>query len=318
MPNTICAILAAVALVVGIPFPACSQAPDTSKTVQQPHEDSGKRHHRPATSEQRTTEAAPVLQPPTSTTSHPSTNGETDKKQSSAEWGTYRATVALAVVTTLLMFFTALLWGATYALAKDAKKSAAQQARDVQASLALSRESANIATQAANAAILHAQAAVAVERPYVRVLDVSLAERDATHFAVVFTFTNYGRTPAFVTRIGYGFEIAHHPTVAEPTYWFTEFERGSVIEPQATRWLEAGLIEIPRGAMAAVYERTTLLWCWGQLQYRDFINGVAEMGFIGRYSPEKGAAGRIEEEAEFHFGGPDGYTYQRYTEGESQ
>ncbi len=234
----------------------------------------------------------------------------------------------IAFFTFVLAVATVFLWLTTSDLVKDSAKAAAQQARDVRASLALSRESADIAAQAARAATLHAQAAVAVERPFVRVLNLFLNEagrdeapdKDALYLRLAFEFKNYGRTPAFVKRIGYGFEIADHPTAPAPEYRFSEgFTEEFVVVPDGTRLLGApGLVAITPADWAAIIGRTAVLWCWGQLQYRDFMNGVTEAGFLGRYYPEVGAVGHIEEQAEFRFTGPEAYTYQRYIEGESQ
>ena len=55
-------------------------------------------------------------------------------------------------------------------------------------------------------------------------------------------------------------------------------------------------------------------WLWGQIQFRDFMGGVGETGFIAFRYPELRAGDKLLQEAAFRFNGPPAYTYQRYSE----
>ena len=62
------------------------------------------------------------------------------------------STVALAIVTAFLAFFTYRLWSATVRMSKDAKEAAARQAHEMQNSLAIAKESADAAQKSATVA----------------------------------------------------------------------------------------------------------------------------------------------------------------------
>ena len=107
------------------------------------------------------------------------------------------ATVLLAYVTIVLAGFTALLWLATFNLARDAKRTADRQTREMQESLRIARESAKASRDAAD--IAHA-AMIAGERAFVFALGFKqYCEKDGTtglyHWRFRPTWMNSGNTP---------------------------------------------------------------------------------------------------------------------------
>jgi len=137
---------------------------------------------------------------------------EATPEKFSWDWATHdpvsAGTFVLCFVTSLLAVVTGGLYIATARLARDADRISTK-------SLEIANKSAAIA--------------VNVERPYVYVSDIELKEipfpegkgPPGKAYVPVFTFTNYGRTPAFVTRVGYNHAIVDKlPDV--PVYKFTD------------------------------------------------------------------------------------------------
>jgi hypothetical protein len=107
------------------------------------------------------------------------------------------ATVALAVVTTLLALFTAGLWWVTYKLASEARETSTRQAQEMGKSLKLADEAVRTTRDAY----------IASERPWVSVgavVNTPLVRKDGgVDFGVLFTVKNHGRSPAINVRIHY-------------------------------------------------------------------------------------------------------------------
>jgi len=74
------------------------------------------------------------------------------------------ATIGIAVVTSLLAFFTAALWRATYYLAKDAKAASERQAREMKESLAIANDAAQAAISGNE---LNQKTFISSQRPWV-------------------------------------------------------------------------------------------------------------------------------------------------------
>ncbi len=169
-----------------------------------------------------------------------------------------------------------------------------------------------------------ASVAINVERPYVYVSEIELRRvplpegegPPADVYVPVFTFTNYGRTPAFVTRVGYNHAVVDK-LPDEPAYHFTDdLTVELVIRPGESYpfmleqpWMFIGAEQRAKIMVGKMYPR-----CWGQIRYRDFLGGVGETGFVAFQYPELKAGDRIVSEAAFRFTGPPAYTYQRYSD----
>jgi hypothetical protein len=77
-------------------------------------------------------------------------------------------------------------------------------------------------------------------------------------------------------------------------------------------WLSAGQVVL--GIVGLVAVVVTLIYVWGHIRYADFMNGVAETGFVAFQYPEMRAGPHLIQTAAFRFRGPPAYTYHRYRE----
>ncbi len=234
---------------------------------------------------------------------------EATPEKFSWDWATHdpvsAGTFVLCFVTSLLAVVTGGLYIATARLARDADRISTK-------SLEIANKSAAIA--------------VNVERPYVYVSDIELKEipfpegkgPPGKAYVPVFTFTNYGRTPAFVTRVGYNHAIVDKlPDV--PVYKFTDnLTIELVIRPG-----ESYPFRLEQPWMFITKEDRQRSWAgeafprfWGQIRYRDFLGGVAETGFVAFQYPDMRMPPRGDQlgGGDFRFTGPPAYTYYRYRE----
>jgi hypothetical protein len=112
------------------------------------------------------------------------------------------ATVWLAAVTTILALFTALLWWATYKLSRDAKQTADRQAKEMQESLSIAKESADTAWQSVD---LARQEFITTHRPKIIVRRVSIDMAKGVGIpdvlAAEFIFANIGNTKAILVEM---------------------------------------------------------------------------------------------------------------------
>jgi len=190
--------------------------------------------------------------------------------------------------------------------------------------LKIAETAANAATVAAEAASRSAAISANVERPYVYVSDIELKEIPGFEqkdpptktYIPVFIFTNYGRTPAFVTRIGYKHAIVGElPEV--PVYKFTDnLTIELVIRPG-----ESYPFALEQPWMVVTKEVRQRSWAgeafprfWGQIRYRDFLGGVSETGFVAFQYPDMSLPPKGDSlgGGAFRFTGPPAYTYYRY------
>jgi hypothetical protein len=122
-----------------MPLTAISQppAPTPSETVKKPNADTAKKQN----NSQVTTPIG------TSVPDKPSTISSDDKHEgkTSPEWWLVYITGALVLATGGLMVYTALLWRSTKTLSEEAKETSARQASEMIKSLALTKESLDLA-----------------------------------------------------------------------------------------------------------------------------------------------------------------------------
>lgn len=181
-----------------------------------------------------------------------------------------------------------------------------------------------------------AEAAVNVERPHVACTDVIVKEippggtqdpetgvftpdPDAVRlgevYRIQFVFTNYGRTPALDAEIGWGFLVGEAPP-AKPEYKILDNLQGVLKPGEVAPFPLRPLLRITPDQRKAINEDKAFPWFWGFLRYRDFFNGVAEMGFVAfQYRAVILPTGVQLMSATLNFSGPPAYTYRRYTIG---
>ncbi len=174
----------------------------------------------------------------------------------------------------------------------------------------------------ARTASRQAMAAVNSERPFVYISDMELRRLPAYEkngdkvMKAFFTFTNYGRTPAFVTCIGYGQALVKE-LPPEPKYSYVkDISVEIVIRPDKPFQFEIpyALFVMTPQQQQEIQRAETFPWLWGCIRYRDFMNGEGESGFVAFQYPEMTAGDHILMPATFRWRGPKAYTYQRYSE----
>ena len=160
---------------------------------------------------------------------------------------------------------------------------------------------------AANAAQLSAEAAIAIELPFIRVsppedltkvenieddgggLVWDVEDTDLPEFSRIYTlkFRNIGRTTATPTKLELGWKVTSSLPTEEPVYtWSRSCEHGTVLpgdnNPYAIECVEfcIALTEEERGR---VYENAAALWVFGALTYRDFLDEPHVTRFCWRW-----------------------------------
>jgi hypothetical protein len=189
-------------------------------------------------------------------------------------WATFGATVGLLIVAGIQ----------AYIYHRHARIMRAQF-RSMGRSARSTEKAANAARDSANAASIQAKAAVNAERPFVYpskfAMRPSEGGGDTYRFAV--EFENYGKTPAFVTNIEYGWICAEH-LPDEPTYHGGGMLPESVIGPgRKETFRPITLIAISSPERERLREHDIVQFIWGRIFYRDFMRGVSEIGFCVLY-----------------------------------
>ena len=179
-------------------------APAPSKASDQP-ETNPKKHKKTTTTDQRGTESSPVyIKVVPSLSVEPQTPKETDEHRDdkSSEWWLVYITGTLVAATIGLMIYTGKLWGATKAMAEDAKQTATRQAAEM-------KESLRIAEEAANASVVTAMPVLSPlivggtlhpSRSTAEILyptDQPITFESKVHFI----FENFGKTPGMIREV---------------------------------------------------------------------------------------------------------------------
>lgn len=112
----------------------------------------------------------------------------------------------LWVTTAILAIYTARLWSATKSMSEEAKRTASQQAIDMEDSLRISRQSAYAAKRSADAAIQTIHNMQIGDRAYVKMSHtepgLTLMKNETTEwYRVEVKIENCGKTPALVTEV---------------------------------------------------------------------------------------------------------------------
>lgn len=163
---------------------------------------------------------------------------EHDEKPSLDRGLTY-GTIAYAAFTFFLFLVTSFLAIFTYKLWRDASETSKRQAREMQDSLAIAKQSADASRDSADAA-------VSAEMPflYPRASQINLhpmtvpTDAQQTHVPSVFVdFRNIGKTPAILTRVGVKFILTEQdqlPTTPPTIEEINSVGRDDVIAPDGT------------------------------------------------------------------------------------
>lgn len=203
--------------------PAYSNPPTPPKAGHQP-EIGTTQHDETAAKDQRGSETSPLfikVIPPLAVEPGPAKEAENGHDNSSAEWWLVYITGALVLATCGLIIYTARLWGATKSLAEDAEKTAARQAREMQASLLIAQESADAAKKSAEAAertvSTMRDTAEKQLRAYVMVDCVEIVDvkpdpsREFVEPWIHVRYKNFGQIPATGCKYWFVIDIAECP-----------------------------------------------------------------------------------------------------------
>ena len=186
------------------------------------------------------------------------------------------ATVWLAVVTTILAGVTAGLWIATYNLARDAKRTADRQRREMKISLAIAKRSANAAKNSAEAAErtvkIMKDTAEKQLRAYVAVLNTEIVNNASPAIPgrhVSIWMKNFGQTPA--TAIDYWIITAPEKfpleiNLVKPPG--TTVHRAGVIAPDHVFEVCAKIPLLTNGQEREI-TATHALYVYGEFHYTD-------------------------------------------------
>ena len=173
------------------------------------------------------------------------------------------------------------------------------------------------AGKSANAALMSAQAAIGIELPIIRsarfpglirlagpltesnLNQPGIFTRDPGPYNLVagLTFQNFGRSIAFPFKFEYGWKIAAQ-LPPEP-----EYLGSSHLAPTAIIRADETIYDLPRPGkavefdereQAALKQKTTPLWVYISLHYRDFLNTSHEARFCWRYHSGNGVLIRAD------------------------
>jgi hypothetical protein len=219
----------------------------------------------------------------------------------------------------LLVLFNGLLAIFAFRLSKGVGALAAiarAQSADMKQSIAAAQAAADAAKQAAEVAGLQARALVGVELPRLELGSAQLVYADQSVRqalktpSVEISFTNYGRTSAFVVERC--IELRMSPTLPpEPIY--RALETAAVAEAVASgQSVGAGahrrLGDLGESQVQMLLNGGATLWVYGYLRFRDFLGMEHKTGFCLRWAPpprEVSTGGAFVQD------GPPSYIYQR-------
>ncbi len=228
---------------------------------------------------------------------------KTEKRRdySSSEWWAVYFTGLLALITAALAMYTGKLYRATVNLGKDAKATADRQAKEMERSLAVAKESAD---QAKESVDLARQELILTQRPKLRVTNVIVrqpkpanAERPIELFAIghlvsgQFYINNVGGTPATITNIGCWVHWAATPLPMERPY---EGKKGNIPMEREYVLYPGESITIPFESDNQMKKEPGVyisrgehwrLWVMGWIEYRDDLKIKRRIFFCRKYNP---------------------------------
>lgn len=182
--------------------------------------------------------------------------------------------------------------------------------------LGATKEAANAAQKAAEAAELTAQSSIGAELPRFVVTSMVLRQASPSPYVTI-TITNHGRTEAIVTGECAIFRkepsLPPNPRYPISTQKFIDFG-------QTIQCGESYQIGIPVSAEDITGpvdgSNSFIVWAFGFIKYRDFLNKKHIYGFVGGASLPSTTKGVITAIDGIHFQqqGPSAYTYSKYAD----
>ena len=198
-------------------------------------------------------------------------------ERSASERSLVNYTLALAIFTLFLAISTGALWWVT----KGLRDFAAQQAADMKSSI-------EVARQAADAAKMSADAAVAAELPIFVVESNITIRKQGGSYSI--PFGNHGRTPAVMVANSLAF-LVENALPAKPRYSIDSLER--VDRPRVVEtnkeYIVSRSASITDADWDRILKRETILWAYGYIDYIDFLKIKRRDGFCLAFEPTSSA-----------------------------
>ena len=206
-----------------------------------------------------------------------------------------------AIATVVMAVFSGLLWATTKSLWVEAK------------------DASLTAQKAAAAAEKSANAALGVELPRFVAANIHFFVRDinvddGVHSCEVrATFLNHGRTEAVITQecLVWKLDSALSPKPRYPIHSVTKIDFGKVVG--ATQPVVMSCVfSVAAPVVEAIKTGQTILWVYGFIEYRDFLQKRHRTGFVGGFVPPAQAWAIDTPVGTFAQEGPPSYTYNQY------
>lgn len=207
----------------------------------------------------------------------------------------------LTIATIILALFTAGLWGITYKLSRDAKKTSDRQANEMKKSLRIAKQSADAATETANIVL-------SVELPWF-VVDMQFI-RKGTAIYVNAVLTNQGRTTAIVTKECLVCKICTElpPQPRYPVHTTKPIDFGQIIKSNDSYTINE-TVDIKKSDNITTEGIPKFLWGYGYIIYVDFLGEAHKFGFGAGASLS--LALKTGDTVIFRDEAPRAYTYNR-------
>jgi hypothetical protein len=202
------------------------------------------------------------------------------------------ATIALAVVTSILAVFTGGLWWATYSLGRQARRTSERQTGETAKALKISEDAAK-AAQAAAAALSNQFSAT--HRPVIRIKHLYITSDvwGDKPVEIKLVIVNVGITPAIVVKMNLDLVILNAGAKLPPRT--TQYPTPDKVlrEPQIPSGVTVALPRITRHNLssedhARLVDGTKKLWCFGFVEYADTDNRIRTTAFCRIWEPPSG------------------------------
>lgn len=220
--------------------------------------------------------------------------------------------ILLTLFNGLLVLFAYRLWRTN----KGVEDAVRAQSAEMTRSIAVLNDAAEATRQIAEAALLQARASVGVELPRLELSDIRLLHADESirqalrSPAAALSFTNHGRTTAFLTTRCIELRLAD-ALPEEPEYRAIEpleIAEAVVSGGSVAAGAEQRLAELGEDEVEALRLGRRTLWVYGFVAFRDFLGIEHQKGFSLRWRPPHAQAAIG---GSFQPDGPAAYVYER-------
>jgi hypothetical protein len=244
-----------------------------------------KKTDKDSTYEQRGTDKLPIFIKPASPINQDEIDYDTYEKHGkrTIERVTMWATIVLAA-------FTFLLWYATYSLAKDARKTADNQSKDMKDSLTIARDSVDATQKAAKAAQDSADNISMIEGAniFVEIKMQRWIVSETEKCTFTFIVSNIGRTPAIIHSACGHIIIDKKAPVDVCTEGNIDLPTGTMVHPRHITndyRIKHKEIVINKTDSIRIRNKEASLLFYGRITYEDILSRIWVRGFCWEFYP---------------------------------